>query len=126
MLRRCCCCGADRRVRSARAAHSSIADVVPEPSAVPPAVPPPAWLRLPVGTRVVVRRRLDAAEAAASGARWADVVGILTRVEDAGLRVRPDRTAGLPEVTVPAGDVEAVKPIPPRRPRRGRPGDDVV
>jgi hypothetical protein len=78
---------------------------------------------VPVGTRVVVRRRLSAEESAESGARWADVVGILTAVDDGGLRVRPDRTPGLPEVAVAAGDVEAVKPIPPRRPRRGRPGE---
>ena len=117
-----------RRGHVARAANSSIADVVPPPSAVPPAVPPPgppsAWRGLPAGTRVVVRRRLSAAEAAASGARWADIVGILTAVGPDGVRVRPDRSPGLAEVSVAAADVEAVKPIPPRRPRRGRPQDD--
>ncbi|MCK9792244.1 hypothetical protein M1843_00600 [Isoptericola sp. 4D.3] len=94
---------------------------MPSPSAVPPAVPPRPWARLPVGTRVVVRRRLTAAEAAESGARWADVVGILTASGDGGLRVRPDRSPDLPEVSVAADEVEAVKPVPPRRPRRGRP-----
>ncbi|MEL7975864.1 hypothetical protein AAG589_08350 [Isoptericola sp. F-RaC21] len=100
---------------------------MPSPSAVPPAVPPPAggpaWLRVPAGVRVVVRRRLSDDEAADSGARWTDVVGILTAVGADGLRVRPDRSPGLPEVAVAAADVEAVKPIPPRRPRRGRPDD---
>ncbi|MFB7799340.1 hypothetical protein [Isoptericola nanjingensis] len=95
--------------------------MVPPPSAVPPAVPPPAWRGVPAGTRVVVRRRLSPAEAAEHGARWADVVGILTAVGPAGLRVRPDRSPDLPEVAVAADDVEAVKPVPPRRPRRGRP-----
>lgn len=76
---------------------------------------------MPAGTRVVVRRRLSPAEAAEHGARWADVVGILTAVGPAGLRVRPDRSPDLPEVAVTADDVEAVKPVPPRRPRRGRP-----
>jgi len=76
-----------------------------------------------VGTRVAVRRRLSTAEAAASGARWTDVVGVLTATGADGIRVRPDRSPGLSEVAVAAGDVEAVKPIPPRRPRRGRPDD---
>ena len=76
-----------------------------------------------MGTRVAVRRRLSAAEAAASGARWTDVVGVLTATGADGIRVRPDRSPGLPEVAVAADDVEAVKPIPPRRPRRGRPDD---
>ncbi|MFD6176444.1 MULTISPECIES: hypothetical protein [unclassified Isoptericola] len=102
--------------------------MVPPPSAVPPAVPPPgppsAWRRLPAGTRVVVRRRLSATEAAESGARWADVVGILTAAGPDGVRVLPDRSPGLAEVSVAAADVEAVKPIPPRRARRGRPEDD--
>ncbi|MFE5335442.1 hypothetical protein ACFQ8E_05945 [Isoptericola sp. NPDC056573] len=100
---------------------------MPSPSAVPPAVPSPeplpAWRELPAGTRVVVRRRLTPAEAAESGARWADVVGILTAAGPAGLRVRPDRSPGLPEVAVAAADVEAVKPVPPRRPGRGRPAE---
>lgn len=78
---------------------------------------------MPAGTRVVVRRRLSPAEAAESGARWADVVGILTAVGADGLRVRPDRSPDLPEVSVAAADVEAVKPVPPRRPRRGRPDE---
>ncbi|MFI2104029.1 hypothetical protein ACH436_12090 [Isoptericola sp. NPDC019693] len=98
--------------------------MVPSSSAVPPAVPPPAWLRVPVGARVVLRRRLSPAEASASGARWADVVGILTVVGPDGVRVRPDRSPGLPEVAVAAGDVEALKPVPPRPARRGRPRDD--
>jgi len=78
---------------------------------------------VPVGTRVAVRRRLSAAEAAASGARWTDVVGILTATGADGVRVRPDRSPDLPEVAVAAEDVEAVRPVPPRRPRRGRPAD---
>ena len=68
-----------------------------------------------------MRRRLSPGEAAESGARWADVVGILTAVGPDGLRVRPDRSPDLPEVSVAATDVEAVKPVPPRPPRRGRP-----
>ncbi|MFC8597852.1 MULTISPECIES: hypothetical protein [unclassified Isoptericola] len=74
-----------------------------------------------MGARVVVRRRLTPSEAAAAGARWTDVVGVLTAVSEDGLRVRADRSPGLPEVAVPAAEVEAVKPVPPRRPRRGRP-----
>ena len=70
-----------------------------------------------------MRRRLSPAEAAASGARWADVVGILTTVGPDGVRVRPDRSPGLPEVAVAADDVEALKPVPPRPPRRGRPDE---
>jgi hypothetical protein len=97
--------------------------VVPEPSTVPPS----GWRDLPVGARVVVRRRLDAAEAARSGHVWTDVIGIVLAVDDTGLRLRPDpaRRGAAPvepaEVVVPGGAIEAAKRLGPRPAPRSRP-----
>jgi len=92
--------------------------VVPVPSDRPSS----DWRDLPVGARVVVRRRLapdDDARSATGHHLWTDVIGVLTAVDDDGLAVRPDRAPGLPEVRVAAADVEAAKRVPPRPPRRG-------
>ncbi|GAB4084778.1 hypothetical protein GCM10028784_14080 [Myceligenerans cantabricum] len=93
-----------------------------------PAGPPdaPRWVRIAPGTRVVVRRRLDAAEAAAArterrGAVWTDVVGFVLSVSGDGVRVRTDPRPGrgTPEETwIAAHLVESVKPVPPRPDRR--------
>lgn len=65
-----------------------------------------------VGRRVVVRRRLRDATGAP---KFTDVLGELVAADDAALSVRPDR--GGPVVTVPRDQVEAAKPVPPRRRR---------
>lgn len=92
--------------------------------------PPPAdggWRSLPPGTRVVVRRRLAPTGPVVSdgGAahRWTDLIGFVLSVSDAGLRLRTDPVPGRgepEEVDVPAAEVEAAKPIPPRPPRPRR------
>jgi hypothetical protein len=82
------------------------------------------WRRLPEGARVVVRRRLDAAEAqdartAGRGAVWTDVIGIVLAVDEAGIRVRTDAPRDDPrELTIPGDAIEAAKQIPPRPTRR--------
>jgi hypothetical protein len=83
------------------------------------------WRGLAPGERVVVRRRLDAAEAAAAraagrGAVWTDVIGVVLAVDDAGLLLRTDAASARAahEVRVPGTAVEAVRRIPPRPPRR--------
>ncbi|WP_159793997.1 hypothetical protein [Puerhibacterium puerhi] len=83
------------------------------------------WRRLEPGERVVVRRRLDPAEAAAAraagrGAVWTDVIGVVLAVDDAGLRLRTDAASARAshEVRVPGSAVEAVRRVPPRPPRR--------
>ncbi|GAA1712538.1 hypothetical protein GCM10009809_05850 [Isoptericola hypogeus] len=97
--------------------------MVPESSPVPPS----GWRDLPVGARVVVRRRLDPAEAARTGHVWTDVIGIVLAVDDAGLRLRPDapRSAPAPgeaaEVVVPGAAIEAMKRLGPRPAPRSRP-----
>lgn len=100
---------------------------------LPPSTPRPStWRDLPVGARVVVRRRLVPEEAAASGHVFTDVVGVVVAVDDAGLRLRRDPARGGPaagvEEDVPGPQVEAVRRLPPRpaarRPRRGRDGAD--
>ncbi|BCJ37650.1 N-acetyltransferase [Actinocatenispora thailandica] len=65
-----------------------------------------------VGRRVVIRRRVRDASGAP---KFADVLGELVAADDAALSVRPDR--GGPLVTVPRDEVEAAKPVPPRRRR---------
>jgi hypothetical protein len=77
-----------------------------------------------VGTRVVVRRRLDDAEAAATGQRWTDVIGVVVAVEDDGVLLRRDPArrsdpATDTEVRVAATEIEAAKRLPPRPTRRG-------
>lgn len=83
------------------------------------------WRRLEPGARVVVRRRLDDAEAAAAraagrGAVWTDVIGVVLAVDDAGLLLRSDAAAApeSSEVRVVGATIEAVRRIPPRPPRR--------
>lgn len=86
----------------------------------------PAWTRLVAGTRVVVRRRLTAAESADAlsqrrGAVWTDVIGVVVAASDDGLRMRTDPRPGRGEprqVWIPAALVTSVKPLPPRRARR--------
>jgi len=65
-----------------------------------------------VGRRVVVRRRVADA---AGRPRFTDLLGELVAADDTTLAVRPDR--GGEVVTVPRGEVEAAKPVPPRRRR---------
>jgi ribosomal protein S18 acetylase RimI-like enzyme len=65
-----------------------------------------------VGRRVVVRRRV---RDAAGAPKFLDVLGELVAADDTALSVRPDR--GGPVVTVPRDEVEAAKPVPPRRRR---------
>lgn len=93
------------------------------PSPPPPAPRSPgapAWRGWSPGTRVVVRRRLSAAEAAASSRRWTDHIGVVVAVDDDGLVLRGDAASSResPLVRVAAADVEAAKEIPPRPPRR--------
>lgn len=87
----------------------------------------PQWQQWPVGARVVIRRRLTAAEAlatadSAEGAKTVtDIIGIV-------LSIRPEDSITLAtdaggsresvEVTVPVDQVVAAKRIPPRPPRR--------
>lgn len=98
------------------------------PTSDTPGDTPPAGLA--PGTRVVVRRRLTAAEAAAAraqrrGAVWTDVIGFVVEVSDDAVRLRTDPRPGggePEELTIPAGLVESVRPVPPRPVRRpGRP-----
>ena len=69
-----------------------------------------------VGRRVIVRRRLSAAEAAASGKKVTDVIGHVVSL--APLRVRPQLRAGVPaETSVPAvefatEDIVVIKALP--------------
>ncbi|GAB2456923.1 DUF6725 family protein [Xylanimonas ulmi] len=83
------------------------------------------WRDLPAGARVVVRRRLDATEAARAraegrGAVWTDIIGVVLAVDDEGLSLRTDapRDPSPREVSVAAGEIEAVKRIGPRPARR--------
>ncbi|WP_227748379.1 DUF6725 family protein [Oerskovia douganii] len=88
-----------------------------------------AWSTWPVGTRVVVRRRLTEAEALATrddadgerGKSVTDVIGIVLAVapgESITLRTDAGGSRESVEVTIPAADVVAAKRIPPRPPRR--------
>ncbi|QAY62020.1 hypothetical protein ET495_00485 [Xylanimonas allomyrinae] len=84
------------------------------------------WRDLPVGARVVVRRRLDPAESAQAraegrGSVWTDVIGIVRSVDDAGLTVHTDapRDPSPREVHIPSASIETAKRIP-RRPTRSR------
>lgn len=85
----------------------------------------PAWRNLPVGARVVVRRRLTPAESAEAvaegrGGVWTDVIAVVLEVDDDGLRLRTDAPRELTprELTVPADLIETAKQIPPRPVRR--------
>ncbi|WP_454044499.1 hypothetical protein [Cellulosimicrobium sp. Marseille-Q8652] len=98
------------------------------------AAPTPAadpWRTWAPGTRVVVRRRLGAAEVTPDGKTLTDVIGVvvssddtaLTLHEDAGGGAPPHRghgpaDAGPPVVVVPLSEIVAGKVVPPRPPRR--------
>lgn len=74
------------------------------------APPQRPWLAWPVGSRVVVRRRL-------AGGGYSDVLGDLLTCDDDGVGVA---TRGGP-VHVPAAEIalgKLIPPAPPRRPRR--------
>lgn len=96
-------------------------------SSVPAAGAP--WRGLAPGTRVVVRRRLSASEAAAAraerrGAVWTDIIGFVLTVSDDGLGVRTDPRPGrgAPEdLWIPAPEIVSAKQIPPRPQRPARP-----
>ncbi|WP_251153244.1 hypothetical protein [Cellulosimicrobium sp. Marseille-Q4280] len=98
------------------------------PDDAPGAAP---WRTWPAGTRVVVRRRLGAAEAAASDKTLTDVIGVVVGSDDAALTLREDAgggrpphrghgpaDAGPPLVVVPLDEIVAGKVVPPRPPRR--------
>jgi hypothetical protein len=79
-----------------------------------------AWRELPVGTRVVVRTRLNAAEAeeakaAGQGAVWSDVIGIVVSSTDDELVLRrdsPRKPADL--VVIGCEKIHTYREIPPR------------
>ncbi|MGV8965900.1 MAG: hypothetical protein ACOH2F_06435 [Cellulomonas sp.] len=75
----------------------------------PPATTVPAWREWPVGTRVIVRRRL------AEGG-YSDVLGDLLTVDDDGVQVTTRRGV----VRVPAAEIAIGKLIPPAPARRER------
>ena len=70
---------------------------------------------LPVGSRVVVRSRLDPREAPAAGASLTDAVGTLVSLDEHRLVV--ETSHGL--VTIERSRVVAAKEVPPRPSRRG-------
>jgi hypothetical protein len=75
------------------------------------------WRTMPVGARVVVRRRL--AEPAPGGPRLTDVLGVVVQVDDEDVVI--DTRHGT--VRVAGVDVVLWKPIPPAPARRSsRPG----
>ena len=83
------------------------------------------WRSLPVGARVVVRRRLTPAESAQAlaegrGGVWTDIISVVVAVDDDGLTLRTDapREREPREVRVPADQIETAKQIPPRPERR--------
>ena len=67
------------------------------------------WREWPVGTRVVVRRRLP-------GGGFSDVLGDLLANDDAGVLVRTRRG----DVHVPAEEIYLGKPVPPPPAPRNR------
>ncbi|GAA4731758.1 hypothetical protein GCM10023216_24760 [Isoptericola chiayiensis] len=74
----------------------------------------------------MVRRRLSAAEATSTGQRWTDVIGVVVAADDDALVLRRDPArASAPgagtEVRVARAEIEAVKQLPPRPRRTGRP-----
>ncbi|WP_402464265.1 DUF6725 family protein [Isoptericola aurantiacus] len=82
-----------------------------------------AWRDWPAGTRCVVRRRLPPCDG--SGKRWTDVIGVVLAVAADGVMLRRDPAresasdAGT-EVHIPAAEIEAARPLPPRPERRRR------
>jgi hypothetical protein len=86
----------------------------------------PGWRVWPEGARVVVRRRLSAEEAAATGKVWTDIIGVVIAVDDDGVRLRTDpgsahaSSQAPTEVEVRADQIEAAKRIPPRPQRPPR------
>jgi hypothetical protein len=84
-----------------------------------------SWRDLPVGARVVVRRRLSAAEADGAategrGTVWTDVIAVVLDVDDDGLTLRTDapRETTPRELRVAGSTIETAKRIPPRPQRR--------
>jgi hypothetical protein len=77
----------------------------------------PTW---PLGTRVVVRRRLaDTERAGGDPHTLTDVLGTVLALDDGGVTL--ETRSGV--VRVPAGQVVLAKPVPPQPPRRRpRPG----
>jgi GNAT superfamily N-acetyltransferase len=69
---------------------------------------------LPLGSRVVVRWRLDAPDEA-TGATLTDAVGTLVSADDAAVTVETSRGS----VTIPLDRVTAAKEVPPKPSRRG-------
>jgi len=88
------------------------------------------WTTWAEGTRVVVRRRLSPAQAAASGKTVTDVIGVVVSAGEHELVLREDAGGGPPHrghgpadpvpplVVVPVAEIVAGKPVPPRPPRR--------
>lgn len=84
-----------------------------------------SWRDLPVGARVVVRRRLTAQESALAaadgrGTVWTDVIAVVVAVDDDGLTLRTDapRETTPRTLRVDGSAIEAAKQIPPRPQRR--------
>lgn len=75
----------------------------------PQAPLPPAWREWPVGTRVMVRRRIDDPVH-----KYTDVLGVILINDPDGLRLEA-RTG---EVFVPGDAIFQGKPIPPAPPKR--------
>ena len=85
----------------------------------------PAWRTLPVGARVVVRRRLTEEESAAAtatgrGSVWSDLIALVQNVDDDGMLLLTDspRQVEAREVRVPGHLIETAKTIPPKPERR--------
>ncbi len=86
------------------------------------------WTDLTPGTRVVVRRRLSAAQAVESGKKVTDLIGVVTKVNDTVVVLRPDAGGRAPsgadttdedtEQTIAIADIVKAKRIPPRPERR--------
>lgn len=70
---------------------------------------PPPWTQWPLGSRVVVRRRIG-------DGTFSDVLGTLLRSDADGVLV--DTRRG--RVEVPAADIAVGKVVPPAPPRRAR------
>jgi N-acetylglutamate synthase len=73
-------------------------------------MPPSAlWSAIARGQRVVVRLHIDPA---ATGFKYTDIKGFVERADATGLLLRLERDGGLR--FIPADEIHAAKPIPPR------------